>query len=340
MPAPIHTIDLTLAPEDRFRAFGIENRATIRKLMARTRREAEKLGPASILETLLGAVSRLYRGHEYVRELEGLADAVGTDVESLYVINLAYDVASVTHNFTNRYNALIGCTGMIHAGPPHPMIARNMDWTFPTKVGEDSCIFRFVRGEHAYLSVGFPGVTGVVSGLSNAGFALTVNQAPHTSLPSLALPMLWLTRTVMDQATSFKSARRILASNAAATSAYLLLAGRDPGEAVRIVSRGKSDDVLVLSPGEYAVAANHEPGDEEDNDYEEGDSFHRYCALDARGAKVSGADVASARKALSRWPVFNGDTVHQMVLTPGRGELHLRCPHRNERSYTRYTLEP
>lgn len=332
---PEHIIDIRLDPEDRWRDFGREHRSVIRELLARTEREAPTLVPVRAFKAAFKMLARLNSNHSYLRELQGLANAVGVGVEVLYLANVAYDFASVNHAYTNA----IGCTSMVHSGPPAPMISRNMDWGFPSGVGEYSCLFRFVSDKGEYLSVGFPGVTGVVSAISSRGFALTVNQAPHESLPSFrSLPLLWLTRAAMDEGISFRTAKKIITSTRASTSAYILLAGNKPGEAARIISRGSSDDVSTVRAGKFAVVANHEPGEEEKYESEEGDSYHRFLELKRRGSNVAAHDVAAAKVALSRWPVFHRDTVHQMVMCPANGELHLKCAHRGERKYSLHTV--
>ena len=90
--------------------------------------------------------------------------------------------------------------------------------------------------------------------------------------------------------------------------------------------------------GKFAVVANHEPGEEEKYESEEGDSYHRFLELKRRGSNVAAHDVAAAKVALSRWPVFHRDTVHQMVMCPANGELHLKCAHRGERKYSLHTV--
>lgn len=343
---PVISIDLRLDPEARWADFGHEYRFIIRKLLKRTRKEAlETYGPLRVgaAEVGLGSMSRVYGGHEYVRELQGLSAAAGVSLRDLYLANITYDVAS----YFMPPGQPIGCTGMIHGGPPSPMISRNMDWVFPKGVGAQSMVFRFFDDHGEYLSVGFPGVTGVVSAISSHGFALTVNQAPHASSASFpakaldslrSLPTLWLTRLAMDAGDSFDAALDVITTTPAAASCYLLLAGREPDEAVRIISRGTSDDVMRVGKEHYAVVANHEPGEEQEYESEEGDSYERYLALEKAGGRVASGDVAAAKTALSKWPVCHADTVHQMIMLPATGELHLRCPHRGQRTYSRYSV--
>jgi hypothetical protein len=335
---PVTTIDLRHAPEKRWGDFGYEHRFVIRDLLERTRTEAvEAYGVLRVraAEFGLGKLANAYNGHEYVRELEGLAVAASVPLRDLYLANITYDIAS----YFMPKGQPIGCTGMIHGGPPSPMISRNMDWVFPGGIGEHSTLFRFVDDHGEYLSVGFPGITGVISAISSHGFALTVNQAPHESMPSFtSLPALWLTRLAMDAGDSFDAALKVITTTPAATSFYLLLAGSEPSEAVRIASRGSSDDIMSVGKGHYAVVANHEPGEEQEYESDEGDSYHRYLTLEEGGASVVSGDVTAAKHALSKWPVCHDNTVHQMVMVPAKGELHLRCPHRGQRRYTRHCV--
>ncbi len=370
MPAPVHTIDLRREPEDRWTEFAAEHAVVVRRLLRAARREAERDYSWAMIKAVDAGFSLLRRlngAHDYVRELEGFADAAGVDVDDLYLANILYDL-TVWGGV-----ASVGCTSMLHSGPPHPMIARNMDWSAPKGIGAESVVFRFVDDVGEYLSVGFPGVIGVVSGISSHGFALTVNQAPGVLTNPFSalnsLPVLWLTRTVFDEAASYRQARTILDANPAASAALYLLAGSAPGEGMLIESDGDDDTVTRVRAGGHIVVANHwltddeededdEPGiidkiidifggddddddeddDEEDEEEEPDDSQIRYDAMVRRVAGVTAGDTQAAQRALAKAPVLNDDTVHQMVLVPATGTLELRCPQRGDRRYTTYRV--
>ncbi|MBM4369243.1 MAG: hypothetical protein FJ102_23730, partial [Deltaproteobacteria bacterium] len=175
------TIDLALSPSERFREFGACHRKVLQRILPRARKELLADLP-SYLGFLEGVISRIAdslsavlrsanRDHPYVQEIEGLAEAAEVDVNDLYLANIIYDI-------TAKYGLAgwVGCTGFVHGGPPHPLIARNMDWDIPEGIGEHSLVLRYKARGHEFVTVGFPGVTGVISGLSSCGYAITVNQ--------------------------------------------------------------------------------------------------------------------------------------------------------------------
>jgi hypothetical protein len=342
-------IDLRAAPEDRWREVGREHAKVIQKLLRRARRELEArslLPPSvqSLIEASLDALRRFHASHEYVRELDGYADAAGVDVHDLYLGNITYDftlvadavsdaLADAYHEFRRLFS--FGCTGFVHGGPPAPLIARNMDWTFPKGIGDHTLIFRFVKGSRSFLSVGFPGVTGVISGLSSAGFAITVNQAPlqaHmlSATQLVSLPVLWLTRHVFDESTSYRSATRRLLTTASSTPAFFLVAGRKAGEAMLVQSTGRHDVVTKVPSGQRMAIANHFITKDRDEDGDE-DSIARLRAMRRRAANLARADIVLARGTLARPPVKNADTVQRIVLAPSEGQMFLRARASNTR---------
>jgi hypothetical protein len=341
MTAREFTIDLTLPPSERFREFGACHRKLLQRILPRARKEllADLPGYLAFLEGVISGIAdslsaflrSANRDHPYVQEIEGLAEAAEVDANDLYLANIIYDI-------TAKYGILgwVGCTGFVHGGPPHPLIARNMDWDIPKGIGEHSLVLRYKARGHEFVTVGFPGVTGVISGLSSRGYAITVNQKYSESLewPAIVMPVLWLVRETLEQATSYDAARRRLCRYRAASPAFYLVCGRQPGESCLIESTGAADEVTRVARGDVQAVSNHSPFEEPAEDVEDGDTYSRLDALQSRAERITRADAELARRALGRWPVCHAATAHQMVLTPATGTMQLRFPLRGERAYS------
>lgn len=340
MSTPEFVVDLQLEPSKRFAEIAEVYAKDLKRLLRSTRKELLADLPFGLRRMVEGAVDAVgaffvsYLGdHPYVAELMGFAEVSGIDPEDLYLANIVYDL---TAGFS--LGGLVGCTGFVHGGPPAPLISRAMDWNVPSGIGKHSIVMRYRAKDHEFLSVGFPGITGVVSGISSRGFAVTVNQkfADGWSMPNYALPVLWLVRDVLERGKSYGSATRLLGEQTAASPAFYLMCGSEEGQACLVESDGSSDDVTHVPAGHIQAVSNHSPFLEPPDDIEEGSSEDRLRAMTQRAARIARADVGRARAALKEWPVFHADTVHQMVLVPATGELVLRCPHRGETAYATF----
>ena len=347
--APEHTIDLTLPPDKRLLEIGELYRDDIQLLLLRTREEVKRNAASvsnNIMATLLEKAAEAsasnfmhtMKHHPYTLELQGLAKAANLKVRDLFLGNILYDLVSLS----GMLDSLIGCTGFVYSGAvgsPN-LLARAMDWNLPSGIGKLSAVFRYQGEQHEFLSVGFPGVTGVISGLSSRGFAIAVNQRFQEGLswPTFNMPVLWLVRSVLEEAQSYTDACGILSESSAFAPAYYLLCGAYRGQARLVQSDGDADDVIHVPEGKAQCVANHDVDEEEPEEVGQGSSEHRYGTLKKRVERISEMSVTSAKRTLAHYPVMNSDTVHQMVILPEQGEIHLACPQRDGGSYKKYMV--
>jgi hypothetical protein len=339
MATPEIIIDLNKSPKFRLLELGERYASELRYLIDQARTEMLDGISGAVLEAALSQfipfVRKSLRHHEYLTELEGLSFGSDIDINDLLLINVIYDLTAGL-----KWPSL-GCTGFVHAGPPMPLIARAMDWNIPEGIGERSVILRYRADGYEVVTAGFPGVNGVISGLSSAGFAITVNHQTRSKagLPNWEHPTLWCVREVLENGSNYADARRRLMKMRMASPAFLLLCGESPGEACLIETDGLKPKLWNVASGETQAISNHPlEGPLLTNDFEHGTSEERFWAMAERAAEMPYSDVEAAKKTLSRYPVKNDRTVHLMVLSPADKALHFRCTSLKQKTFSVFKI--
>ncbi len=329
---PEVTIDLRLSPEERWVEMLEKHGDTVIEVMESVEREVESWGwkPLVWFEKKAASLFRhVFGSNEYIREINAIAEFLGIDKNLLYAANLGYDLTSwsgANEKYFNRFKKG-GCTGFIDGDKP--LLARNMDWDWPAGIGDQSMVIRFTDGLNEFVTVGFPGHIGAISGLSSCGFSLTVNQAfaPGLVPAWTSLPVTWQMRSIFERAPSYAAAEKLLYNEQTLTGVFFLLCGEKAGEAVLVESDGRNDVITRAGKEEYLAIANHFLSEEFENvdpGWIEEDSGPRLKAIEKGVESTSSMTVAAAKKILNKEPVYNDATVHQIVMV-GR-EMHLRCP--------------
>src|SRR5207237_8286843 len=137
------------------------------------------------------------------------------------------------------YDALkvvLGCTAFaIHVGDVI-LHARNLDWwTENAALTRYTTVSRFIGGPVGeFTTIGWPGFTGAFSGIAPGRFAVTLNAVLSDEPLQTASPVVFLLRQVLEEASDFQSALRILTETPLASDPLLLLTGTRQGEMVVI----------------------------------------------------------------------------------------------------------
>jgi len=316
-----YEIDLALPPHERWQ-FGEAKR--VQRLIREAERELTQMYPSWALRLVEAFVAKLVRwcsDSECLQEIEGLAAYAGVSAKKLLLLNVSYDIAS----HSTMLPGTIGCTGaLLRSDDGSPVIARNLDWSFPEAVIDETVIHRFVHSSApgwSAVTVGFPGFVGAVSGLNCHGVAVTLNQAFHPSMPRMAQPMPWLVRDLLVRTSTFDEAVTLAQREPVMSSGFLFIAGPEEGQAALIESADNDDALHLLEDNDFIAHANHYTGEEPPDEREWGDSHAREDALQRA---LSGG--MPAKRALGREPVLNGNTAHQLVISPAKKTIDIRCP--------------
>jgi hypothetical protein len=145
----------------------------------------------------------------YRHELEAIAKAADVDVDLLDSANIMYELSRFPACSTLSVEPARSATGQ-------PIFGRNFD--FPTFgfLDQYSLITAYhPQGKHAFISIAFPGIVGVFSGINDAGLCvaqLEVNSAADksTKIVPWGTPVPMCFRRVLEECTTIDAAEKMI----------------------------------------------------------------------------------------------------------------------------------
>ncbi|MCA9085371.1 MAG: hypothetical protein KDA81_15015 [Planctomycetaceae bacterium] len=195
---------------------------------------------------------RIRTANRFHAEFAALSQRVGADWQSLALANVSYDLVI----------SIFGCSTVALPTPSGPIIARNMDWWPEDVLAQCSCLVRYFRGGRlAFANAGWPGAVGVVTGLSAAGFAVVLNAVSCSEgICRTGYPVLLHLRRVLEDATDFDDAFRMLTRRKLFAPALITLVGRTNEQRVviersptRCALRWANDNEALITTNDYRV---------------------------------------------------------------------------------------
>lgn len=148
---------------------------------------------------------------EYRVELEAVAKAAGRDLDTLAFTNTVGDLYKVAGCSTIVVEPARSKTG-------GPVFGRNFDWPPFQNMGEKVAVTVFhPAGKRAFASIGLPSLTGVVSGMNDAGLSLTLNEIRKAAdksppLDEAGVPRNYLLRRVLEECATVADAETLMRS--------------------------------------------------------------------------------------------------------------------------------
>lgn len=331
-----HVIDLKLRPERRLRAIVAAEQSVARALIAEVRKEFESI-PGWIIE----AFGNRYRasGGPYMGELQVWAKAVGLSASEMVLVNCAYELDHLRQcwSVVDLVKTAIGsctCTTGLCDVPGQGMVhLRNLDWPQPC-MGCATRLFRYKKGEHEFISVGFPGFVGVLSGMVPGQYSATINWAPPSSTPNLDYGPLFLLRKVFEGCHTYEEAKGRLTRTPLSTSVFYTLCGSNPGQGCVIERTADRAQVRPLVAGIEAQANHHvarefQPLNDRLKRYMNDPVIRttkkrRQAMLDELSSRnTASGSIGDLLDVLAIQPICNSDTVQRMVFCPAKGEIHM-----------------
>jgi hypothetical protein len=163
-----YSIDLTLQEEDRWCEVIDAERENAIALCEEALDQLRSRIPGFATAGVVIA-KRLFRslykfsGGLYLDEIHAWAAALDISFDDLLVLQCSYELAQVP-DFINHISPL-GCTAGITVFDQHGLVhCRTLDWGLST-FGKATRIFRFHEEEREFITVGAPGLIGVLSGM-------------------------------------------------------------------------------------------------------------------------------------------------------------------------------
>lgn len=171
-------------------------------------------------------------------------------LHSLYDIALAFE-----------HSPLLACTAFAAAGPStangHTIVGRNFDFDVDPWFDHEKVVaIVSPAGKIPYASVGWPGMTGVVTGMNAEGIWINVNGGRAGELDSAGIPVVFTTRTVLEGARSLDEAIAIIERDAPMASHILLVADGKTGESA-VIERAPGRALGIVRDPHAMVLANH-----------------------------------------------------------------------------------
>lgn len=273
-------------------------------------RGMEAAWPAVVLAAR-AMISRVPADHR--KELETAARVADLDRDVLLVANTLLELRRIG-----------GCSALIVQGDRSaaagPLYGRNFDFPPMGILHKYSLVIVYrPRGKHAFASVGFPGLAGVVSGMNDAGLAVATLDV-YSSADGSAMfdpagtPLMFCYRRVLEECTSVGEAEKLLRSIKPTTMMNLAVCDEREGAVFELTPK----NLEVRRPVKNVLpCTNHFRTPK----LTTGVRCSRYRRLEAGlgQEKFGVADVARLMHAVNQGPA----TLQTMVFEPKGRRLHL-----------------
>ncbi len=237
----------------------------------------------------------------------------------------------------------MGCSSIIvepaRSATGGPLLGRNFDFPTLGELHKYSILLIYrPEGQHAFASVGFPGLVGVFSGMNDAGLAVATLDVEASADGSrkfnpTGTPLAFVFRRVLEECTTVDEAEAMLESETATTWMNLAVCDRDGGAAFEItpenVARRDDEQGVVRCTNHFRTAG-----------LSVGENCQRYDALGTQ-SEDSPLDIAAVQERLHA-ANQRRLTFQTMVFEPRELVLHLALgePPSSDDLLTRIELAP
>ncbi|WNJ17133.1 C45 family autoproteolytic acyltransferase/hydolase [Pontibacter sp. G13] len=254
---------------------------------------------------------------DYIEEIEFISSISKFTPNEILIANLYYDLLKF----------YLGCTAFAFETNGTVLHARNLDWwTDNNLLSSQSKIFDYQRnGNTIFKTVGWVGFIGALSGTKPGKFSITLNAVSSKDSAEIAMPISFLLRDILDNATSFNEAKEILENEPIASDCLLLLSGTSTEELIVIERTPKRfatrlpENGIICVTNDYKLLENGESSESE----LQSTSCSRYdraSELLGHGLPVNSEGCFSI---LQDEKVMMGITVQQMVFNNHTGQVEL-----------------
>ncbi len=264
---------------------------------------------------------------DYARELEAMARGSRVNRDNLVAGNTLFDIKKVLA----RSALLIEPS---HSATGAPLVGRNLDYPSVGYAQEYSLvtICRPDGARHAFVSVGFPGLVGCLSGMNDAGLTVSVLEVFQARIgvkrfDRSGLPYALCYRRLLEECATVAEATTLLTKMHRATMTNLILADRKTVSVAEVTP----EHVIIRGPvGGACVCTNHFCTDELRPlvPVNVSHSSERYKTLEGVARHRDPVTLAEVKAGLHA-ARDEAETLQAMIFEPASLRLHLAigcCP--------------
>ena len=263
----------------------------------------------------------------YQREMAALAKAAGVSYDDVLLANTMFDAKKMIQCTTVAAYGKSSSNGRL-------LLGRNLDFPSFGVAHLYSVVFVYhPDGGEPFVSVGFPGLVGVLSGMNTNGVAAAVMECYGHGMRPEATPYAMLYRQALERAKTVDDVVAAVREGSRSTANNLMVCDAAPRAVViemtpsRLAVREDSSGIIT--------ATNHFESPElrqKRNDW-------RLPILKEFRAK-SGIDIAAMKKLLKR-TALGSTNLQAMIFEPEARSLHLAIgtPPAAEKAYIKLTAE-
>jgi hypothetical protein len=233
--------------------------------------KVEEFVPSKFRQNLLRGFLRWYNRklhlhvpEEYKTEIYGLSQYASDDFNHvappylrLLYLHAAHDIGHALQDL-----ALVGCTSLAvwdeHSEDGKLLIGRNFDFYAGDDFAKNK-IIAFVSPEkgHPFMSVTWPGMIGVVSGMNLEGLTVTMN-AGKSEIPFVAkTPVSIVAREILQYAKNIDEAIAIAKQREVFVSEAIMVGSAADGKAILIEMSPEKFDVYEVKNSSSLICSNH-----------------------------------------------------------------------------------
>ncbi len=203
---------------------------------------------------------------EYRQEILGVSEAASHDYDHIappYQRLLNYHAAhDIGHALQNM--SLVGCTSFAAWGTKSSdnslVVARTFDFYVGDEFARDKIVAFYKPSEgHRFMMVTFGGMTGVLSGMNDAGLTVTINAAKSDIPSASATPVSLVAREILQYAATIDEAYAIANGRKMFVSESFLIGSAKDGIAA-IIEKTPDQMDRVVPPDNFVICTNHFQG--------------------------------------------------------------------------------
>lgn len=231
-----------------------EVRASVKNIMAFADRQLRVPGLGRLVaRRKLDRAWKQMKPHvpeRYLEEMQGLSDGAEIPLRVLQRVHALPDLTSVT------------CASSASAGPATQdgrlIQIRNLDWAIGSNVQRYAALMVYEpAGKRPFVSVGWLGFIGVLSGISRSGISVAQIGAETQDSNLRGLPMPFLLRRVLEESDDLKQAVKIVEEGPRTVGYNYLFADAKTRSAVALETTRQHSAVFWMDPENRLVRADY-----------------------------------------------------------------------------------